>query len=218
MESKEIIKSIDEIYKKYRIPPWLQSHMKRSGASVAMICDNWKGPVINKEDIIARNLIHDLGNIIKMDLDSDFSDKLAKISGDKKGIGYWKKVQAEMIKKYGNDELNATENMSEEFANRRIRFLIKNSIFMKNDKTFLSRDWNRKICAYSDQRIGPFGIMALSERYEEHRKRNSGKKDYESKQREICFAAGLKIEKQILKYLKISPEEMTEEAIKKFML
>jgi hypothetical protein len=203
MESSKIIEKIDDIYLKLQIPPWLQLHMKRTAEFAEIICDNFELDV-NKDDIIARNLLHDLGNVIKMKLDTDFSKKLAKDSGDEKGMDFWKEVQRKIIAKYGKDELEATRKMVREInANENIIELIENAEFFKNVETLKSTEWERKICAYSDQRIGPYGILELDERYEEHKNRYKRDKEYHSKLRMDCFEAGLEIEKEIKKHIKL---------------
>ena len=70
MKSKEIIEHIQSIYQTFEVPKNLQEHMLRAAAVGSILCDNWKGPAIHKEDVIAVLLIHDLGNIVKMDMDT----------------------------------------------------------------------------------------------------------------------------------------------------
>ena len=71
MDGKEAISSINEIYKKLRVPLNLQMHMMRAAAAAELICDNWNGPAIKKADVIAALLLHDIGNIVKMNLKTE---------------------------------------------------------------------------------------------------------------------------------------------------
>ena len=58
---------ISEIYQKYQIPPHLQLHMYRVSAVAWTICDNFDEE-LDKIKIVAADLLHDMGNIIKFDL------------------------------------------------------------------------------------------------------------------------------------------------------
>jgi len=217
MESSEVIQNIYEIYERFQIPPWLQRHMITSAAVAELICDNWTGPEINKNEIISRNLIHDLGNIVKMRLDSELDIKLAKSSGDTKGIAYWKKVKGNIIKKYGSDDSLVTKQMTKEIPVTSKLFELLCTAEFSFNKVTKYGTWEQKICAYSDQRIGPFGVLSLKERYAEHKERYKGTKDYESATRDANFKAGLEIEKQILTHLKISAEDINDKAIQPYL-
>lgn len=71
MDGGEIINSISKIYDRFNILPNLRMHMHRTAAVAEIICDNWKGPQINKDTVVAVSLIHDLGNIAKMNFAVD---------------------------------------------------------------------------------------------------------------------------------------------------
>ena len=77
--------------------PNLREHQLRVASVAAQICDNFFEP-LNKKDIVTACLLHDMGNIIKFNL--NYFPELIK----PEGIEYWQKVQNEYKKKYGNDE------------------------------------------------------------------------------------------------------------------
>src|SRR3989338_3554708 len=165
MNSKEIIKSINSIYDKFRIMPNLRLHMLRTAATSELICDNWKGPKINKFDIITVGLI---------------------------------------------DELNVSN---------KVKFLLKEHIFVKNELTLNSDDWELKICAYADQRIGPFGVLNLKDRFDEVKKRYADRpnKSVHNKKFDIFVECSFKIEGQVLKNVSLSSDEINDESIKSYL-
>jgi HD superfamily phosphodiesterase len=87
IKSKKIFDNLKYIYKKYYIPLNLQKHMLEVASVAEIICDNCKED-LNKEEIIASCLIHDLGNIIKMDFDNRIYLLDEK---DKQKIDFYKK-------------------------------------------------------------------------------------------------------------------------------
>ena len=218
MNSKEIIKSINSIYDKFRIMPNLRLHMLRTAATSELICDNWKGPKINKFDIIAVGLIHDLGNMVKMDLESENGLKL--IGEELKNLDYWKKVKQEIILKYGTDDHRVTEIMIDELnVSNKVKFLLKEHIFVKNELTLNSDDWELKICAYADQRIGPFGVLNLKDRFDEVKKRYADRpnQSVHNKKFDIFVECSFKIEGQVLKNVSLSSDEINDESIKSYL-
>ena len=63
MNPKEIIKSINQTYSKLNVPQNLRLHMYRTTAITEQIIDNWTGPKLNKDELLATMLIHDLGKL-----------------------------------------------------------------------------------------------------------------------------------------------------------
>lgn len=56
---------IQEIYRRYSIPPNLERHMLQVAAVGEYICTHWSGPELNSQLILQALLLHDLGNIVK---------------------------------------------------------------------------------------------------------------------------------------------------------
>ena len=218
MDSQEIIRSIHQIYDRFKILPNLRLHMIRTAAVAELICDNWKGPKINKADVVAVCLIHDIGNIGKIDFDNDLNPDLM---GDEiTRLGYWRKVREEIISKYGMDDHKATMRMCGELGiNKRVKFLLDNKMFIRNDFTFESDDWELKICAYADQRVGPFGVISLKARFEDAKERYSNKQEHSlvHPKVESFVDCAFKIEKQILSNLSIIAGDMDDESVKPYL-
>ncbi len=58
---------IKDIYEYYSVPLPLQNHMIRVASVAKLICDKRIGESIDKEFVIQTALLHDMGNIVKMD-------------------------------------------------------------------------------------------------------------------------------------------------------
>ena len=218
MKNKELIFSIHQIFEKFRIIKNLQEHMLRSAAVGRLICDHWNGPTINKDDIIAALLIHDLGNIVKMDFNSEAGLKL--IGDEIKRIDFWKGVQGEVIDKYGLDDHVVSEKMSEELGiSKRLKFILKNHVFNNNEATADSNDWEVKIASYADQRIGPFGVLSLEQRFVELKERYADRenKNVNNPKIDVFIDCAFKIERQVLSNTTLKPEDINNASIKKYV-
>lgn len=218
MESKEIISSIHQIFERFKSPKNLQEHMLRAAAIGSLICDKWNGQKVNKEDIVAVLLIHDLGNIVKMDFDSEARLKL--LGEEEKSVDYWKQVKKEMIKKYGQDDHIVSEKIAGELGiNERLKFILKNKVFNNNEFTAQSNDWEIKIAAYADQKIGPFGVLTLKERFKELKERYAQRenKNTNNFKIDVFIDCAFQIEKQLISNIFLKPEDINDESIKKYI-
>lgn len=219
MKSREIITSINKIYQEFKIPINLQNHMFRAATIAEMVCDNWQGPEICREDIIATNLIHDLGNIVKMDFKTRAGLKLI-VKKDLEKIKYWQRIQQETIKKYGSIDHVVTEKMAVEIGlNKRQEFLLANKEFRKNKFIYESDDFDLKICAYGDQRSGPFGVLTVQQRKNDWQKRYKNREKIKkiTGDSNLLFAYTKKIEKQIFKHVSIRPEDINDISIERYL-
>lgn len=203
-------RNILEIYKEYKIPPFLQLHMLRVSAVAKIICDSFTEP-LPEEDIIATCLLHDMGNIIKVNF-TFFPEAF-----DPEGVEYWQKVQEEYKNKYGADEEQATEIIMEELGASRSVLELKGHVgFEKIPQNEKSSVFTHKICNYADMRVSPHGVVSMMDRIEEGHKRFLSKNisrpyiysDFEEK-----VKSAQNIEKQIFAKCKIKPEDITEEAV-----
>jgi hypothetical protein len=202
---------IAEIYKTYRVPSVLQRHMLGSAALAQLIFEHWNGPLINKDIITTTMLIHDIGNIAKMDFRR--GSELADEYGD---TDYWRKIQGEFINKYGADDHIATFNVASELGlGKRVLWLVINKIFVHNEMISASNDYELKICAYSDQHIGPRGVVSLEERFSELRRRYGGRTNASINHPRIEYLIGsaFEIERQVLESTSLEPAQITGSAI-----
>lgn len=162
--------TINDIYDKYKIPKILRDHMYRVAAVAGAICDSLNSSiVINKDLIIRTTLLHDMGNIIKIHIvDNSFIQ-----DNEKEDL---EKAKKEFIAKYGNEEHIATQKILNEISTpMELVDLYNNLGSSKIPSTIESDDWNRKICSYSDFRVAPNGVVSITERFDEIKKRYKGR-------------------------------------------
>lgn len=200
---------ITTIYKKYRIMPQLEEHQLKVAAVADLICQNFKMP-LNREQIVTACLLHDMGNIIKFNLDE--SKTLLNQDLD---VEYWKKVQAEFLAKYGNDEHLAHLAILKELGVKEEIQEMVDAVGFENAKENLETEsFGKKICAYCDMRVSPKGVVSLEQRFADLRKRYAHRHTEwgaEEKRRE--FEQSLReIEKQIFAYCQIKPEGISEQS------
>ncbi len=200
--------NIIEIYKKYHLPEHLQMHMLRVAACSNLIIDNWNGKEIDKESIIRVCLLHDMGNMVKIP---------ENFSKDEEFIGIRKKY----FEKYGtNDhEINLEIGKKEGLTEKEI-IILDGKRSRKNEETLKSGSYERKICAYCDQRVAPDGVAGIKERLEDAKVRYKNKplsvwSNEEKANRLIECSLG--IEKQIMEYCKLNPEDINDKSIEPYM-
>jgi len=86
------MKSPKEIYREYRLMPSLSLHQLRVAAVAKLICDSFKER-IDTNNVVLACLYHDMGNIIKFDL--NYFPEFTK----PEGLEYWQKIKEDYIKK-----------------------------------------------------------------------------------------------------------------------
>lgn len=200
--------NIIAIYKKYYLPENLQMHMLRVAACSNLIIDNWKGPNIDKLAIIRVCLLHDMGNIVK--IPEDFSK-------DQEFL----KIRKKYFDKYGtNDhEINLEIGKQEGLTEHELTIL-DGKRSRKNEETLKSNSYERKICAYCDQRVAPDGVVSIKKRLEDAKIRYKDKPlsvwSNEEKANHL-IECSLGIESQIMKYCKLKPEDINDFTIKEYI-
>jgi hypothetical protein len=201
---------ITSIYQKYQIMPSLQLHMLRVGSVASLICESFFEP-LQYAEVQAATLLHDMGNILKFNL-SLFPDFL-----EPEGLDYWQGIKTEFEQKYGKDEHQATLEIARELnMNSRVIELIDSISFSLAQSNAQSNDFEKKICAYSDLRVTPFGVVSLAERLEEGRKRwklNKGSDPYNQDLFDQMSPFLPQIEQQIFAHTPITADQITDEAV-----
>jgi hypothetical protein len=202
------MRTIQQIYSEYKIMPNLQLHQLRVASVAKIIAENFQGE-LNKEAIILGCLFHDMGNIIKSDLNY-FPEFLKP-----EGFEYWKKVKDEYIQKYGAEEHLATVIIAEEIgiSSDALRCL-EHIGFSNANKNETGNSFENKICNYSDMRVDPFGIVSMEERIAEGRKRYQLRKHTISSDNFEPLSQSLRnIEQQIFSKTRIKTDEITNEKV-----
>lgn len=187
---------VTQIYKKFDIPINLQQHMLRVAAVSQIICDSSPPIDINRDVIVKTCLLHDMGNIIKM----DFAYQHFFIKSDQKKIDQYKQIQTSFTSKYGSDADKATWEIIKKITqNSNILNLFANS-HGEHTPEFINGDyWDRKILYYSDMRVGPFGVTAVNQRFGDLKKRYPRERKNLKRYQQQC----LEIEQQLQAIVKI---------------
>jgi len=173
--------------------------------------DYWKDKsvIINWNIVIKSALLHDLGNIVKFDLEKH--PEIFKAEGE--NIEHWKKMQKEMIDKYGVDDHAATRKMLAELrVDDRIVKIILSKTFGNSKEIAAGNNWHAKILLYADLLVAPSGIVTLNSRLEELIKRSirySSRPDYPE-----LIEAARDIEKQIQEKVAVPLSEISDDSIK----
>ena len=202
---------VSEIYRKYKIMPNLQTHMLRVSSVASIICDNFLKP-IDKNLIITAALLHDIGNMVRFKLEV-FPEFL-----EPEGLKFWSKTQQEFIRKYGKNDYEATYKILRQIGIKPKAFsLIKSMEFKKAPVNAKLKNFEMKICQYSDLRVAPFGILSLEERLREVQNRFMRNKGVSDKEFKHLAESMKKIEKQIFSTTKIRPSDITEEQVNLLM-
>ncbi len=218
MKGAEIRDAIRDIYDRFKIPPNLRLHMLRTASVAEMLCDNWHGTAINKEDIIAACLLHDLGNIAKFDLGETDAHLLGE---EAKRIDYWRKVKTETMGKYGSSEYDATRNMMKELGvSSKVVSLVDRMIYvLRNPEE--AHDYELMLCEYADERVSPKGVLSVAERFAEFAERNSKSISATNRARVAIVTSllrnALDVESRIFANMGIKPEQINDESIKPYL-
>ncbi len=170
-------KTISSIYYHYPVPINLQAHMLRTAALAQTIFAHWTGPNLNQHFITSALLLHDIGNLVKFELDTPNSKNMLKSNsflavpaenkkvGDQKDLNYWKKEQQKMIDVYGQNADIANLRIVEEIGtSQEIVALLHHHSFEHLPRIIYKNNWAKKIVLYCDLRITPTGLATVTER------------------------------------------------------
>ncbi len=191
--------------------PHLQMHQLRVAAVAKQICESLDVK-IDTGTIIKTCLLHDMGNVIKFDLNQTKS-----VFGlSDKEVEEIRKIKNEFINKYGENEHDATIAIIKELnLNTSIANLADKNRFgnLCIDKD--GNDWALKIIHYADARVGPHNILSYDERMNDAGNRYRGRIDsIKEQERQKLVDCGKQIENQIFAHSNIKPEDIHDESIK----
>jgi 5'-deoxynucleotidase YfbR-like HD superfamily hydrolase len=206
------MRNILDIYKDYKIMPHLQMHQLRVAAVVAMICDNISIEV-DKESLVKAALIHDMGNVVKFDL--NHTKKVFNLTEEE--IEDIKGVKDEFMKKYGEDDHEANTKIATEITDsEKVLLLIDKNNFKNICATLAGSNSELKILKYSDNRVGPLGILSYDDRMEEASKRyddHEMEDRFKLHNRDELVGCGKSIEQQLFSHCSIIPEDINTESV-----
>ena len=131
------------------------------------------------------------------------------------------KIRKKYFEKYGtNDhEINLEIGKQEGLTEKEI-VILDGKRSRKNEETLKSNSYERKICAYSDQRVAQDGVVGIKERLEDAKIRYKDKPlsvwSNEEKANHL-IECSLGIEKQIMEHCKLNPEDINDDSIKTYI-
>lgn len=197
---------ISEIYSQYSIPLNLQSHMLKVAALGSLICDRFEDHVIDKDLVVKTLLLHDMGNILKFNFERlDLFEE-----ADKKNVEKYKHAQKEYREKYGSDPDVATLQIIKEITSDKEVATLCEEAHWLNLANFINSDrWDVMVCTYSDMRTGPFGLLTITERVNDLKKR----RPEESEDLDILLEQGFIVEKQLNVATQNKLSEITSELV-----
>ncbi|MFW5866093.1 MAG: HD domain-containing protein [Nanoarchaeota archaeon] len=212
MKCSDIIQTIDDIYDHFSIPFFLRTHMKTVASIGEFLC-RYLDTDLDSDCIVAALLLHDLGNVVKFDLDSSLSKQLCS-SKEKEQL---QQLQSDLKVRYGKSAPEATKQMIEELGvPDKIKWLVDNANWINIENVRDGDSVELKICAYADYRVSPKCIVSLEERladlrrrYYDHPHTNQLSED-EVEKRNVAYHD---IEKQLFSKADIAPDDITEETI-----
>ena len=220
ISSAEIRRNIKGIYDRFLILPNLRLHMYRTAAVAEMMCDNWKGAAINKQDIAAACLLHDIGNIVKFDLGEKRS--IALLGRSAKNLKYWLRVKKDTMRRYGRSDNEATHNMLVALrANRKVQLIISRMAHVFRDYKRSSSDYELLLCEYADCRTAPYGIASVTERFADFAERYK-RSSIAANRTRVKFVISklgkmLDFEKMLFTHMRIMPEQVNDRSIKPYL-
>lgn len=221
MDSAEIRGSIEKIYDRFHLPHVLRLHMYRAACVAEIVCDNWKGGApIEKDDIIAACLLHDIGNAAKFDFGTKRNVRLLENEG--KSIAYWKRLQRDTIRRYGRSDNAATHSMMTELkVNRRIVFLVDHMADVLYARKNTDANYPLQICEYADDRVSPYGVMSIRQRVRDFIGRYARSDSTANRERAAMVASKLgrelEVEKALFRHVRISPRQINDRTIKPYL-
>ena len=196
--------NILKIYNQYHLPENLQMHMLRVAACTNLILDNWMGKTIDRKAITRVSLLHDMGNMVKIP-EEEIQDK------------DFIEIRRKYVREYGTNDhqINMIIGKKEGLTDKELEIL-DGKRSRKNEQTVKLDNYEIKICAYCDQRVAPDGVVSLKERLEDAKERYKDKPlsvwSNEEKANQL-IECGLEIEKQIMEYCNLKPEDINNQSI-----
>jgi len=207
------MRTVAAVYEKYRIPSWLQLHQLRVAAIGKLVAQHGG---VDADSILRTGLFHDMGNILKFDFSPGGS--LVKLL-ESEGLDYWRAVRKDFEREYGFDEHNASLVIGKEIGlSDTVLTMIDNMRFTRTQWILDTGSIEMKIIKYADLRVGPFGIVSLTERLAEGRARYRGKafdagEKYTSDELAATETACAEIEEYLVRVINLVPSSITDEQV-----
>lgn len=131
------------------------------------------------------------------------------------------KIRKKYFDKYGtkDHEINLDIGKQEGLSEKELTIL-DGKRSRKNEETLKSNSYERKICAYCDQRVAPNGVVSIKERLEDAKVRYKNKPSSvwsNEEKANYLIECSLGIEKQIMEHCRLKPEDINDVSIKEYI-
>jgi hypothetical protein len=192
------VPSAAAVYDRYSVPAGLRAHMLRVAGVATIILDHWQGSSVDRGSLIRVLLLHDIGNVVKM---------------DDPGVAA---VRLRYEQRYGADDHQVSLDIGREIGLSDAELdLMSRKVFLRNDQTRDGPDCAAKIGAYADQRVAPSGVLPLLERLAEGvaRYRDKPGSSMNNPRTPALIEAAAEIEAQIQRWTSIPLLSITTEQV-----
>lgn len=165
--------SIAEIYARYQVPPNLQQHMLWVAGVGKLALDHWQAEEISKKHVLEALLVHDLGNLIKFELNKPESMRMMQTYDETTtSVEKWKQIQQQMVERYGSNADLANELIAQELGlHQETQILLMRHSFERLIEILDQDHWEEKLVFWSDLRIMPQGLASTQDRVQDLRDR-----------------------------------------------
>ena len=207
-------KSIDAIFDEYAIPKRLRMHMYRVAGIGDIIIDHWKGPDVHRDKLMRVLLLHDIGNIVKIDTESNSNNF------DGIDVETFKDIKQRYINRYGEDDHRISRAIAEEIGLPEDELdLMDAKVFVKNDETVKSDDYDRKIGAYADQRVAPQGIRSIMGRLKEAKERYKDQPgtSMNNPRTDMLIECAERLKQQVMRYCTLQPKDINDDSVQPYI-
>lgn len=193
-------------YQYYNIMPTLAQHMLQVGAVAKIVTDQINEPDFPAAEIISACLLHDMGNIVKFDLDN------VPAGLDVPDIDHWKSVQTNIRKQYGLDEHQVTHHIANELGVSETTLnAIENCGTSKAASVLAAHNIPAMVVTYCDYHVAPTNIVSPAQRLADILDRYAGTPKYTGYQTDGQNV--LALANYLETTYKIDPDLVTAEAV-----
>jgi hypothetical protein len=161
---------VKNIYAYCYLPNILIEHMWRVTSLADKLLNSWTGPKLNQPMLLETMLLHDLGNLVKFDL----SPAAPHLLLPAKALTFYHQLQKLWWLKFGQNANMTTSRLIAGFPlknSSQITKLILGHTSGTLAATVKNHDWLQKICDYTDFRVGPQGLVSLTARFADLKRR-----------------------------------------------
>ena len=145
---------------------------------------------------------------------------IAKIKDNPDNDGDFIAIRNKYVEEFGTDDHLISIQIGKELGLNEYELEIMQGKESKRNEEIMNNDsFEIKICAYCDERVSPHGVVSIVDRLEDAKARYKDTASIwgnEEKANHLIECA-LTIEKQIMQYCKIKPEEINDNNIEKYI-